>query len=244
MTQFFIDRHYPPQIVHNALTKAKSVCRSQALSDSPKTPSHRPIAVIPYHPHNLPAKNIILRNWHILQNDPALSDCFSEPPLIAYKKPQNIRDTLVRSKLCNKTTHKQSAPGTQPCGKPSCKTCPFLDKTTRIKARKQTFTVQRSFTCSSTNIVYVIRCTRCGMLYVGETKRTLQERVREHLDYISKHRDQPTGLHFNLPHHSLADFRVQVLWSVRGDTVDRKHWEALWIDRLGSKTPFGINRKE
>ena len=184
------------------------------------------------------------RFWHILQTDPALSGCFSEPPLIAYKKPQSIRDILVRSKLHNKTTNTQSTPGTHPCGKSACKTCPFLDKAIRIKGPKQTFTVQRSFTCSSTNIVYVIRCCRCGMLYVGETKRTLQERVREHLDYISKHRDQPTGLHFNLPQHSLADFRVQVLWSVRGDTVDRKHWEALWIDRLGSKTPLGINRKE
>ena len=82
------------------------------------------------------------------------------------------------------------------------------------------------------------------MLYIRETKRTLQERVKEHLDYVSKQKDQPTGLHFNLPGHSISDLRVQVLWSIQGDTIDRKHWEALWIDKLGSKTPLGINRKE
>ena len=82
------------------------------------------------------------------------------------------------------------------------------------------------------------------MLYIGETGRTLEDRIREHVYYINRQVNQPTGLHFSLPSHSISNFRVQVLWGVRGDTIDRKLWEHLWIERLGTKTPLGMNRKE
>ena len=82
------------------------------------------------------------------------------------------------------------------------------------------------------------------MLYVGETKRTLAIRVKEHLSYIAKQNEQPTSLHFNLPGHSMNNFRVQGLWLVKGDNTDRKIIESMLINRLGTKTPYGINCKE
>ena len=48
--------------------------------------------------------------------------------------------------------------------------------------------------------------------YIGESERSLKDRVCEHLGYINTHRiDQPAGKHFNMRGHSKADMRVVIL---------------------------------
>ena len=53
----------------------------------------------------------------------------------------------------------------------------------------------------------MIECNKCKIKYIGETERTLKERVGEHKNYIrQKHLNQPTGEHFNQPGHSIDNF--------------------------------------
>ena len=242
MADWFRARHYPEQIIMDALLKASLLQRDSTLVYASREPTKRPIVVVPYHPHNLPLKRIILSNWSLLQQDPIIADAFKEKPMVAYKRPQNTRDILVRSKL-RSHTHGQPAatPGTRTCSQNNCKSCPFLDTATIVKGPKTSFAIRRSFSCTSSNIVYVIRCTLCNLLYIGETKRSLVTRVKEHLGYITNKTEQPTGLHFNLPGHSINHFRVQGLWLVNGDNTDRKIIESMLINRLGTKTLFGIH---
>ncbi|KAJ8048326.1 hypothetical protein HOLleu_00592 [Holothuria leucospilota] len=47
------------------------------------------------------------------------------------------------------------------------------------------------FTCASANVVYVLVCKRCNILYVGETKRRLADRVTEHLRSIKQNPGVP-----------------------------------------------------
>ena len=48
-----------------------------------------------------------------------------------------------------------------------------------------------------------------------QTTRSLDERVREHIDYIRNHHiNQPTGEHFNLPEHELYHLKFSVLEKV------------------------------
>ena len=85
----------------------------------------------------------------------------------------------------------------------------------------------------------------CETLYIGETKRTLATRIVEHLGFISrKELEYPLGEYFNLPNHSLNNFRVQGLWLMKGDNIARKIVESDLINKLGTKRPFGIKRKE
>jgi len=45
------------------------------------------------------SKNIILKNFKLLQNDNETGRIFSQPPLISFKRDKNIRNFLVRSVL-------------------------------------------------------------------------------------------------------------------------------------------------
>ena len=65
---------------------------------------------------------------------------------------------------------------------------------------------------STVNVVYCITCEQCKLQYIGQTTRSLDERVREHIGYIRNlHTNQPTGEHFNLHGHELYYLKVSVL---------------------------------
>ena len=80
------------------------------------------------------------------------------------------------------------------------------------------------------------------MLYVGETLRSLEERVREHIRNINgEDLRYPVARHFCQAGHSLNDFRVQGLWLVKGDCAERKILEHWLMHKIGTITPDGMN---
>ena len=95
-------------------------------------------------------------------------------------------------------------------------------------------------------MVYGIICKkdRCGKVYKGETKRMLKFRLSDHRGYINnKDRTQATGLHFNLPRHSLADLSITVIEQVKkNDLIYRKEREELHIRRFNTLYK-GLNGK-
>ena len=57
----------------------------------------------------------------------------------------------------------------------------------------------------ATNVIYCITCTLCKKIYIGETRRRLVDRFREHLRDVEKNMtdaSKPVAHHFNLPNHS------------------------------------------
>ena len=250
MVVFFLRRHYPLNVVMQAVTRAQNVPRTSALLSSEKSmDTSRPRAVLTYHPHNLPIKRIILDKWSSLQQDDEAKVIFSVPPSIAYRRPVNIRDSVVRSRI---SSHgplvAKPPPGTQSCGRHNCKACPWIDNNTEILGPRGRYTVRRSFSCQMTNLIYVVRCLKCAdtthILYVGETGRTFESRISDHESDIRLDRTSPLGRHFNDGEHSRLDFRVQIVWKVQHNSqVDRKILESRFIAKLGTLIPAGLNLK-
>ena len=239
MCSFFLSRNYPEQVINQAFLRVSNTPRHVSLQPSYKSSSNRPILVIPFHPHNIPVKKIVNQNWNILSRDPGIGHSFKERPMVAYKRRPNLRDHLVHSKF-----HTQRLPGTLPCSKPQCLVCPFLDNERSVKGPLHTFTVSRQFGCHTSNVVYAIRCIRCGMLYIGETGKAFSIRLTQHLADVRLKRDnRQVAVHFNNNGHSMNDLRAQIIWGVRGDLVDRRNLETWLIDYLGTITPLGLNKK-
>ena len=44
--------------------------------------------------------------------------------------------------------------------------------------------INGTFNCKTRNVVYCITCEKCKLQYIGQTTRSLNERVREHIGYI------------------------------------------------------------
>ena len=107
MCQFFKARGYPDLVIHNSKHRAQSVHpQSAPLSSHNKLEGRIPLTLT-FHPHNISVKNIILKNFKLLQHDPTTAEIFAQPLLISYKRDKNLSNFLVKSTL--KSDHQ---PGT------------------------------------------------------------------------------------------------------------------------------------
>ena len=243
MVDFFHARQYPEDLIHKGLESARAIPRSQTLIPQTRSKQNeRPVAVLTFHPHNLPVKNILIRNFHILQSDPKLREVFPRPPLIAYKRDANLRDCLVRAAVPK--DRPSLPPGTSPCGIKKCKTCQHIDPSRTIVGPKGSFSVKAAYNCQTENLVYVLSCTLCKKLYTGETYRRLDDRFSEHLRSMRLGYSDPVGAHFNSPQHSFQHARIAVVWQNHGSGPYRLYMESKVIARLGTRVPDGLNTKE
>ena len=115
MESFFVTRGYPAQLVQEGRRKAALTPRAQLLAGgSPnQTGTNRVPMVTTYHPKNDSTKVI-----------------FSQPPLKAYRRAKNLRDLLVHSDFPPDQSAQQ--PGTFPCKRTICRTCPHINRSASI----------------------------------------------------------------------------------------------------------------
>jgi len=92
MRHFFKKRGYPYSVVNTAQHRAQQIDRQSALQTSQKEKNERIPFTLTYHPHNLAAKNIILKNFKLLQNDNETGRIFTQPPLISFKRDKMLQN--------------------------------------------------------------------------------------------------------------------------------------------------------
>ena len=126
--------------------------------------SERIPLTLTYHPLAIPVKKIIYKNFGILSSDDETKRIFPSPQLMAFRKDSNLRDTVVRSRLNNANQRL----GTTACGRSNCRTCKHIIQDTEISTTTGRFSIRQAFTCSSSYLIYCIRCTKCGILYIRD----------------------------------------------------------------------------
>ena len=218
--------------------------RREALQPRNQENNDRVPLVLTYHPSTEKVVSAIMKNTEILQQDSSTREIFKDPPLVAYKKDRSLRDLLVHSRMTPPALPMiEQQSGTSKCNRSRCNTCSHVSYATYVKGPKSTWHIRERFTCTTNNMIYAITCTACSMIYVGETKRRMADRATEHLRSI---RLQTSGLpvaqHFNIPGHTINDFKICGLMKCHGGTdEDRKLREERLIHRLGCLQPNGIN---
>ncbi|MGL5995246.1 MAG: GIY-YIG nuclease family protein [Pseudomonas proteolytica] len=92
------------------------------------------------------------------------------------------------------------------------------------------------------NCIYLIYCAKCSKQYVGQTKNALRIRIYQHTHNIKNKIEKRRHVVQHFLTHGLEAFRVTGLqsnpfWSL----CDRLKFERLWIMRLDTKFPRGLN---
>ncbi|OCT76685.1 hypothetical protein XELAEV_18031886mg [Xenopus laevis] len=137
----------------------------------------------------------------MLHTDTRLKQIFSELPLLFYRQPPNLKKMIVRSAL-----PKTTKAGTFPCNR--CKTCTYIlcKDQVAIPNTQKVYTILDHYSCASSNVIYMITCTRCstGGLYICETGQKLCTRMNHHRHKINtKSCDTPVGQQFCSQNHIL-----------------------------------------
>ena len=240
MASFLERRGYSAQTLKHDLEKMKHLSQSDALtkSNSTKEKMSRIPLILTYHPLNTPVQQILLDNFKVIADDPATSLIFSQPPIVAFRRDDNLRTSLVH------TTEKQAATraGIYPCQHPRCRTCGQISSETDLLGPKDRLAIKDSFTCMSSGpLIYCISCRRCPAIYIGETGRNLRERFRGHPRSTNKNAPGfPVAEHFSSNGHTAADALSRGIRLCDGNK-QRKRYEMRLIFRLGTCQPRGLD---
>jgi hypothetical protein len=243
-----IERNYPVRMVDSAMNRARAIKRSDALRPAackPPTP-RRPVWVTLWDPRLPSLQAINQKHWRTMTTtDPYLNEVFPQPPLIAYKRQKNIRDFFVRAKIPSENTRsKRTVPGMKKCPK-NCLACPYVKERKEIQTTNFKWKINQPMNCQNSNVVYMIECSidRCKMRYIGETERSMKDRLMEHLGHIRrKETNQPIGNHFNLPGHSQDNVTISILERVKVNNILYRQEREKYLIKKFNTFYSGMNK--
>ncbi|XP_073442130.1 uncharacterized protein [Dendrobates tinctorius] len=207
-----------------------------------------------YHPYVQILHHSICRHWGILKEaHPEVTE-FQQNFLPCYKRPKNIRDTLIRADIgsgVRSTTQRfLSTPktGTYPCL--HCNQCNNVLKGDYLHHPHsgKRYQIKDFSTCDTSNVVYLIKCP-CGLLYIGETTQSIRDRISKHKSTIRCGNTLlPIPHHFITAGHTIPQLKFCVIEHVPpprrgGNRIQLlKRREAFWIHELHTLAPKGLNR--
>ena len=94
-----IERGYPESLIMATLSDIKFENRKQALLQKCKEDKQILSFVTQCRPTVPNLKQILMQKWHLIQQQPLLSEISQDPPVVSYKRGRSLKDILVRAKL-------------------------------------------------------------------------------------------------------------------------------------------------
>jgi hypothetical protein len=240
----FINRGYPASEVAFQINRARVRDRGELLKRKVCTRDARTAFVIDYHPTTRDVGKFVHRNFEdIIHKSDRLKECIGKP-VIAFRRPKNLKDMLVHSKICVQTDSNLQN-GMNRCNNRRCEICDLVLTGNRFSSgvTGDSFYINKHFDCNSKNVVYLISCEVCAMQYVGTTNN-FRLRVNNHRSRLRKIKanDDILYKHFHSEGHSPDHFKIQIIDS--NDPKDPTRREGFWQYRLQSLTPLGLNTND
>jgi hypothetical protein len=128
------------------------------------------------------------------------------------------------------------------CNKTECKTCKYTEKSYYVYYKNYSIPIQSNSNCDSLGIVYIIKCKKCNIFYIGESYRSARTRISDHLYSIKKfsknirkslvnfEKCSEVSIHFNISGHKEEDFSFYLFKSELNNDLIRKSTETDLIN--------------
>jgi hypothetical protein len=265
LTEFFIQRNYPKQLLEIEINKVLNVTRNDTIKYKTaqekrenfrkftKNGAFLPLIITYDDRYKNTLNELISENWQTLLNkDKKLSDVFQQStPQIVFKKGQTISSMLVRAKFYSQNKHTldrtentKRLNTTDKCLTRLCQCCHAIDVNSNFisTTTKQSHQIKTNMNCNTNGIIYLITCKRCNVQYVGETERRLKDRLNAHRSNITTKQKTAVAIHFNNYRHSYKDLKIMPIENVTNNSKQvRQEREKFWIKTLKTNYPNGLN---
>jgi hypothetical protein len=90
-------RGYNDKVIDSGFSRASEIDRHDLLEYKEKKINKRVPLVLTYHPSLEKNSGIVRHHWTEIQKGETLTKFFPEPPVVAFRRPKSIKDTLVRA---------------------------------------------------------------------------------------------------------------------------------------------------
>ena len=144
----FAVRGCPNDLIRRGRERPSTKSRAEILkSDAASNITNDRVPfVTTFHPMNLVAEKIISRKFRTFREDSTTRNIFHKPPLKAFRRAKNLKDLLHRSSLLRNLP--QQPPGTLPCNRTVCRTCPHVNSSSTITTQNDMLTSRNIFPAS------------------------------------------------------------------------------------------------
>ncbi len=237
-----LKRGYPLRIINRSFVRATSISRQDLLSNTQSNTNNK-IPLITYFHQGLQSKlkSIFIHNLPVLRNSRIMTDILNHhKPVVAFRRNPSLRDLLIKSCYTSKPPPSK---GFYPCNTTNCLLHQYIPHP-QIKTLSpwgQSANISGHIDCNTVSVIYLISCAACDAKYVGETGRTLKERIKEHLADIRYARPTPVAIHFCSGGCNITDFSFFGFERIAsGNFIHRRLREAYWILKFDSVNR-GIN---
>ena len=250
----FKDRGYPSSLIKKVQESVPYSFRQQALGDKQNAPCpYQTFLVIDYTP------DLDVRKLNTILKPTTEEEEWVPKPCLSLRKTKDLGKILVRAKLKGILDPLKSTDSitiritpnlngcSAACGYPACKCCQMMSRKIRIisSSNKKSFPVPKHTNCHTSCVVYLLECTKCnrGNQYVGQTERTLQERMGGHRQATTIKTNLPLYKHFagRQDHDFQKDVKVTILEKTTTNLLLIR--EANWIQTLDTVYPKGLNSR-
>ena len=218
-------------------TSSSATPSSATPSSSSSSATQRGITfVTTFHPrmHNVTQSHN--RNAPLLHASTRMEQLLPHRPLVAMRRTANLGNLVIHTKPRDASATTNS-PGFHACSSPRCqvhKKFAILGTAVTSSRTGVSFPIKEHITCSSSRVIYVLTCRRCGSQYTGKTITPLRTRFNNERWAIRNHHKlkpqdrRPYGYHFNLPDHDGEnDLQVQGIEVVPEDSPILQR-ESFW----------------
>ena len=246
---------YPQSLIDEAYTKARDKNRDELLHPKDGTLDRavkKTYMTTTYNPAYDSLRSQVKKTWDLLDRSSSTRHVHGAGLQVGYRRPKNLRDLLVRSKLTPISEESEpTRPVNKTCTNRKCRYCPLLNTEGQVVATVtgRKYRTKHNVTCNSNNLIYCITCRRCKKQYVGQTKNSLKQRFQGHF-YQVVHDVEKTEVsrHFNRNgHRGLEDVEIHVLDFIHLNITKKTTQEIRlgrefdWIHRLHCLIPKGLN---
>lgn len=153
-------------------------------------------------------------------------------PLVAFKRPKNLKDILVNSNI---RSNNKNAKSSSKCNRSRCTHCSSIIESNIFSSTNipgKNYHVNNNTDCSTKNVIYLVTCDKCKEQYVGQTKQQVSKRMNSHRFDINNFSDPlfstNVATHFNKTNHCIKDFKFMPIEIVTDD-MERLLQESYWI---------------
>ena len=166
---YFKMRNYPVDIPTEALQKASNLTIEEALKSSSSERNNKDVItfVCTYNP-SLPNIGKIINQYSGLfkiSTSESVRRLYESKTIVAYKRPTNIHDMLVHSKLSRPLRDFNVTK----CGRRRCTHCSPINESNLFTSTttSSVHKISNNLSCTSTDALYLYTCTKCNAQYVG-----------------------------------------------------------------------------